>query len=296
MSVNPLMGNDPPMGKHSRPPSRGGAVAVLSAVLGAAVLLPVAQDMGAGGLTAAHAAPVDPTTTRRPTPTGKPSPTATTTAPDPSPTTSSDPPDTSTATSTASASASDSPTSDPTGSGVSGGSGGSGGSTDGPSVQSVQTPSVTAEPPTTARATTPITAATPTVRGGNSGGNSGGPNGSGSSATAVAVEGRKVAAPTGDGRSSREVDVGLAAGTLTADGSPTSEDSSAPSSSGSTEASDVSGSDGAGAGSDQAELPSDEAVPVSWRVAAVVALAIGGLAVALLIAAGRPRSGSHRRH
>src|SRR5687768_8365864 len=106
------------MGRHSGPPARGGTVALLSAVLGAAVLLPVVQDLGAGGLTAAEAAPVDPTPSRRPTTTGKPSPSATSTVPDPTTTvTATDPP----GTSTASASATDPATSDPTGTSGSGG-------------------------------------------------------------------------------------------------------------------------------------------------------------------------------
>jgi hypothetical protein len=284
---------------------------VLAAVVGgtvvaAAILLPVAQHLGVGGLSAAQAAPVDPTP--RNTPKGKPTPTPTSTAPDPTSTATSQPPSTTTATSTATSttSASGSATSDPTdsaGADGSGGATGSGGSTGGPSVQSAETPSATSEPQSTGRATTPTTAGSPNGGGGNGGaggnGNGGGSNGNGgggngrtSSSPQVSVDGRKVAAPTGDGRSSREVDAGLAGGTLTADRSPTSSASS-PARDSST-SSDATSSQ---PGPDRAEVPSeDDAIPATWRLAAVVALAVGGLAVALLIAAGRPRSGTHRRH
>ena len=275
-------------------------MALLSAVLGAAVLLPVVQDFGAGGLTAVQAAPVDPTPSRRPTTIGKPSPSTTATVPDPTTTvTATDPPDTSTGT----ASATDPATSDPTGTS---GSGGSGGSTGGPSAESVDNPPQTAAPAplVPARATTPNTAASPVGGGGNGAGGGNGNNGGNGnagdngngvgSASAVAVEGRKVAAPTGDGRSSRDVDEGLAAGTLTADGSPTSSDSpSAGSSSGDPTDSATS----ATPGPDRADVPTgDDAIPDTWRLAAIVAVFVGGLAVALLIAAARPRSGAHRRH
>jgi hypothetical protein len=108
----------------------------------------------------------------------------------------------------------------------------------------------------------------------------------------VAVEGRKLAAPTGDGRASREVDAGLAAGTLTADGSPASASSTSSHPSDSTGSSTGSTSPAP----QRADTSGADAIPDNWRLAAAVALLVGGLAVALLFVAGRPRSGAHRRH
>ena len=47
---------------------------------------------------------------------------------------------------------------------------------------------------------------------------------------------------------------------------------------------------------DLADPPTDDAMPGTWRIAALAALFVLGLAVALLIAAARPRGGAHRRH
>jgi len=50
------------------------------------------------------------------------------------------------------------------------------------------------------------------------------------------------------------------------------------------------------AGPDLADPPADDAMPGSWRLAALAAVFVLGLAVALLFAAARPRGGAHRRH
>jgi len=152
--------------------------------------------------------------------------------------------------------------------------------------------------------TTPTAAATP--GGGNGGGegsgngggdnNAGGNNGNGSQPTQVAVAGRQVASPAGDGRSTLEV----------APASGTRSDASHEVTTGwphdtstlTSDAPDTSGSSTASTSSapDLADPSRDDAIDSTWRVAAFAALFVLGLAVALLIAAARPRGGAHRRH
>ncbi|HET9945138.1 MAG TPA: hypothetical protein VFR56_05765, partial [Actinomycetes bacterium] len=175
---------------------------LLALVLGAVVVLPVSSGLGVGGAPRAYAAPVDPTPSRPATPPGKakPTPTPTLTQTPTDPPTSPEPTDTSATSQPPSAgTATSTPTS------------GSGGSSGEPSFQSQpsQTPPPAATAPT-GRVTTPTTVATP---GGTGGGNSGGSNaggnnaggGGGSQPTEVAVAGRKVASPAGDGRSTLDV-------------------------------------------------------------------------------------------
>jgi hypothetical protein len=158
-------------------------------------------------------------------------------------------------------------------------------------------------PPTgpTGRVTPPTVAATPTLTatpGGGGGGNHGNGNGNGGGKpTQTAVTGRKGASPAGDGRST--VDVVPAAGATAAPAPPTTgspdgtssvtSDTPDPSSTGTTTSP---GADDP----DLADPPADDAMPGSWRIAALAALFVLGLAVALLIAAARPRGGAHRRH
>jgi hypothetical protein len=278
-------------------------------VVGAVVVLPVPSGAGVGGARKAYAAPVDPTPSRPTTPPGKPKPTATSTPTEsptdpPSPTESpTDPPTTSEPTGT---SATSQPPSTTTATGTA--TSRSRGSSSHPSFQAL--PSQTAPPPAatapTGRVTTP-TAAGGGNAGGNGGGNGGngggnggggnnpgGTNGSGGSQpTQVAVAGRKVASPAGDGRSTLEV----ASGTTSAS-SPEATTGSPGTSALTSGAPDRSGSSTASTSSapDLADPSGDDAVPTTWRVAALAALVVLGLAVALLVAAARPRGGAHRRH
>ena len=154
--------------------------------------------------------------------------------------------------------------------------------------------------------TTPTAAATPGGgnggNGGNGGGNGGGDNAGGnngnggSQPTQVAVAGRKVASPVGDGRSTLEV---AAASGSTSGASPEattgSPDDTSTLTSDAPDPSDPS-STATSSAPDLADPSGDDAIPNSWRVAALAALFVLGLAVALLIAAARPRGGAHRRH
>ena len=259
---------------------------LLALVLGAVVVLPVSSGLGVGGAPRAYAAPVDPTPSRPATPPGKakPTPTPTLTQTPTDPPTSPEPTDTSATSQPPSAgTATSTPTS------------GSGGSSGEPSFQSQpsQAPPPAATAPT-GPVTTPSTVATP---GGNVGGSSGGSNaggGGGGQPSEVAVAGRRVASPAGDGRSTLDVVPAArttAAPVVAATGSPdgtSSPTSAAPEPSGASTTSSP--------GPDLADPPSDAAIPGSWRLAALAALFVLALAVALLIAAARPRGGAHRRH
>ena len=263
---------------------------LVSVVLGAIVLVPVGMDTGVGGLAAARAVPVDPAPSRRPTSIGKPSPTPTSTPTDAT----AEPSDSSTATATE-------PTPDPSGGSTSTTSDPGGGSTGGPSAQSVDGASPHSPDPS-ARATTPSSAASPTGRTSNGHGNGSardnraGPKpGRGSpSSTAVAVAGRKVAALVGDdGRTAQEVDAAVAApdrGTPEATVTTSASESSDPVQTAMDAGSTIPAPDRADVS------PGQDGISVDWRLAATVAAFAAGLAVALLLAAARPRGGAHRRH